>query len=393
MERVVIVATKRTAIGKFGGQFRQIDAVTLGKYCLQGLLADIPQAQKLVEEVWLGNVLGAGLGQNPARQVLLRAGLPVTATATTVNDVCGSSLKALRLAQMSLLLNEAQVVVAGGIENMSQAPILQSRPARKGQPENQQAPVDSLFHDGLTDSLTDQEMGLEVEALVKQQRISRFAQDQFALWSQEKAAAAETAGLFQNEIVPIPVADKLIKRDETIRRQTSLEKLGLLRPAFRADGTITAGNASPINDGASMLLLTTETFAREHQWPIEAFLEEFAEVGVSTPEFGLAPIAAVQVVLEKAQLTMNEIGVVELNEAFAAQALAVQKALEIPDDKLNPLGGAIALGHPLGATGTRMIATLITALKAKHAEHGLATLCIGGGQGIAWHLSREGLTK
>lgn len=392
MERIVIVAAKRTAIGKFGGQFSQVDAVTLGTACLQGLLADIPQANQLVEQVWLGNVLGAGLGQNPARQVLLRAGLPVTATATTINDVCGSSLKALHLAQMSLLLGDAQVVVAGGIENMSQAPILQSRPPKKGPAQQAATVVDSLFHDGLTDSLTDQAMGLEVEDLAEQAQISRSEQDQFALWSQEKAAAAETAGLFVDEIIPVTVADRMIARDETIRRNTSLTKLSQLRPAFRENGTITAGNASPINDGASMLLLTTATFAQEHDWPIEAYLAEFAESGVSSPEFGLAPISAVQTVLRKAHLAMDQIDVVELNEAFAAQALAVQQALAIPDYKLNPLGGAIALGHPLGATGTRMIATLITALKAKQACHGLATLCIGGGQGIAWHLSREGLS-
>ncbi|WP_125766821.1 thiolase family protein [Lapidilactobacillus wuchangensis] len=391
MERIVIVAAKRTAIGKFGGQFSQVDAVALGKACLQGLLATIPQASQLVEQVWLGNVLGAGLGQNPARQVLLRAGLPVTATATTINDVCGSSLKALRLAQMSLLLGDAQVVVAGGIENMSQAPILETRPPRKGQPVTTTNKVDSLFHDGLTDSLTDQAMGLEVEALAAQNQISRLAQDKFALWSQEKAAAAETAGLFVDEIIPVTVAGQVIAHDETIRRNTSLAKLSQLQPAFQAEGTITAGNASPINDGASMLLLTTATFAREHDWPIEAYLEEFAESGVASPEFGLAPITAVKTVLEKAHLTMAQIDVVELNEAFAAQALAVQTALAIPDSKLNPLGGAIALGHPLGATGTRMIATLLTALKTNQATHGLATLCIGGGQGIAWHLSREGL--
>lgn len=388
MEKVVIVAAKRTAIGRFGGQFKNTSAIQLGQACLTALLQTVPHAQEQVEQVLLGNVLSAGLGQNPARQVAIKSGLSQKVVATTVNDVCGSSLKALRFAQMSLLLGDSQVVVAGGIENMSQTPLLLPRPAKK-KPVDRQAPLtDSLFHDGLTDALTDTVMGKQVERLAQQAQISRRDQDQFALASQKKAQQAQTQGYFATEVAPVRVNGQMITQDEAPRPETNLTKLAALPPAFSKAGTITAGNASPLNDGASMVLLTTATHAQKMGWPILAQLDEFSEVGVASPNFGLAPVPAIQDLLHKMTITADQVDLFEINESFAAQVLMIQKELAIPESKLNIYGGAIALGHPLGASGTRLLTTLVTAMQQKQATHAIISMCIGGGQGIAWHLSR-----
>lgn len=388
MERVVIVAAKRTAIGRFGGQFKEMSAIELGQACLTALLQTVPQAQAQVEQVLLGNVLSAGLGQNPARQVAIKSGLKKQVVATTINDVCGSSLKALRFAQMSLLLGDSQVVVAGGIENMSQAPLLLPRPGKQKSVDRQAELTDSLFHDGLTDALTDTVMGKQVEQLAQQAQVSRLDQDQFALVSQQKAQRAQSQGQFAAEIAPVKVKGQVVTRDEAPRPQTSLAKLAALPPAFSQHGTITAGNASPLNDGASMVLLTTATHAQKMGWPILAQLNEFSEVGVASPEFGLAPIPAIQKLLSQMTITSDQIDLFEINESFAAQALLIQQELAIPTPKLNVYGGAIALGHPLGASGTRLLTTLLTAMQQKQATHAIISMCIGGGQGIAWHLSR-----
>ncbi|MFD1466157.1 thiolase family protein [Lapidilactobacillus mulanensis] len=391
MEKIVIVAAKRTPIGKFRGQFKEMSAVDLGVACLQGLLTEIPAAKSRIDQVLIGNVLGAGLGQDPARQVAIRSGLENEVTATTINDVCGSSLKALHFAQLSLLAGEANVIVAGGIESMSNAPLLLQRPEKKQAVDRQGVLTDSLFEDGLTDAMTHEAMGKQIEEMVANKKITREQQDEYALHSQQKAAAAIASSVFTDEIVPIEVDGEWITRDESVRSVTSLAGLASLRTSFDLEGTITAGNASPLNDGASMVLLTTETFAHEQNWPIMSFVGEFSEVGVASPDFGVAPIQAVKNVLASAKLDVDQIDLFELNEAFAAQAIAVCDGLKIPEDKLNISGGAIALGHPLGATGTRLIATLVHEMQRQKLSHGLATLCIGGGQGIAVHLNREGL--
>ena len=391
MEKIVIVAAKRTPIGKFRGQFKEMSAVDLGVACLQGLLTEIPAAKSRIDQVLIGNVLGAGLGQDPARQVAIRSGLENEVTATTINDVCGSSLKALHFAQLSLLAGEANVIVAGGIESMSNAPLLLQRPEKKQAVDRQGVLTDSLFEDGLTDAMTHEAMGKQIEEMVANKKITREQQDEYALHSQQKAAAAIASSVFTDEIVPIEVDGEWITRDESVRATTSLAGLASLRTSFDLEGTITAGNASPLNDGASMVLLTTETFAHEQNWPIMSFVGEFSEVGVASPDFGVAPIQAVKNVLASAKLDVDQIDLFELNEAFAAQAIAVCDGLKIPEDKLNISGGAIALGHPLGATGTRLIATLVHEMQRQKLSHGLATLCIGGGQGIAVHLNREGL--
>lgn len=391
MEKIVIVAAKRTPIGKFRGQFKEMSAVDLGVACLQGLLIEIPAAKSRIDQVLIGNVLGAGLGQDPARQVAIRSGLENEVTATTINDVCGSSLKALHFAQLSLLAGEANVIVAGGIESMSNAPLLLQRPEKKQAVDRQGVLTDSLFEDGLTDAMTHEAMGKQIEEMVANKKITREQQDEYAVHSQQKAAAAIASGVFADEIVPIEVAGEWITRDESVRATTSFAGLASLRTSFDSEGTITAGNASPLNDGASMVLLTTETLAHEQNWPIMSFVGEFSEVGVASPDFGIAPIQAVRNVLASAKLDVDQIDLFELNEAFAAQAIAVCDGLKIPEDKLNISGGAIALGHPLGATGTRLIATLVHEMQRQKLSHGLATLCIGGGQGIAVHLNREGL--
>ncbi|WP_461219135.1 thiolase family protein [Lapidilactobacillus salsurivasis] len=389
MERVVIIAAKRTAIGKFGGQFRTLSAVDLGVACLKGLLAAVPGGATQVDQVLLGNVLSAGLGQNPARLVAQQAGLAPQVTATTVNDVCGSSLKAMRFAQLTLAAGAARAIVVGGIESMSQAPFLLARPEKRQPVDRAGALTDSLFHDGLTDTLTEQAMGAQVEAMAQEQGFTRAQQDQYAVLSHEKATAATAAGRFQAEIVPVTVGDQAVTRDESIRPQTTLAALAQLPAAFAPAGTITAGNSSPLNDGASMVFLTTEREAQAQNWPIAAYLGEFSEVGAPSPQFGTTPIAAVQAVLAQARLSLAAIDVVELNEAFAAQALAVQTALQIPAAKLNPTGGALALGHPLAASGTRLVTTLLSEMGRRDLRNGLVTLCIGGGQGIAWRLYRE----
>lgn len=391
MEKVVIVAAKRTAIGKYLGQFKDVSAVELGVACLKGLLSEVDGVAEQVQQVLLGNVYSAGLGQNPARQVAISSGLQNSVTATTINDVCGSSLKALHFGQQALQLGEAQAIVVGGIESMSNTPLLLQRPAKKQPIDRDGELKDSLFGDGLTDALTGEGMGVQVERVAQQEGITRQQQDEFALKSQQKAAQAAANQAFAPEIVPVVVNGVEVVKDEAIRPNTTLAGLAGLKPAFAADGTITAGNASPLNDGASMVLLATEEFAKQQQWPILAYVEEFAEVGTSSELFGITPIAAVQQVLAQAHLTMDQIDVVELNEAFAAQALIVQQTLQIPEEKLNPFGGATALGHPLAATGTRMVTTLLNIMQQQQLNNGIATLCIGGGQGIALRLSREGL--
>lgn len=392
LEKVVIVAAKRTAIGKYLGQFKNLSAIDLGVACLKGLLASVPNATEQVEQVLLGNVYSAGLGQNPARQVAILSGLKNSITTTTVNDVCGSSLKALHFAQQTLQLGEAKVMVVGGIESMSNALLLLHRPDKKQPVDRAGELVDSLFNDGLIDGLTGDSMGLQVEEVARQYQVTRQQQDEFAVKSQEKATQAVAANVFADEIVPVAVDGEMVINDEAIRPTTTLTGLAQLKPSFAEDGTITAGNASPLNDGASMVLLATETFARQQEWPILAYVEEFAEVGDRSELFGITPIAAINQLLAKSQLALTQFGVIELNEAFAAQSIIVQNELKITDQQLNPFGGAIALGHPLGATGTRMITTLVNAMIHSNAQNGMASLCIGGGQGIALRLSREGLS-
>ena len=340
-----------------------------------------------IDEVIMGNVLQAGLGQNPARQAAIHAGLPHTIPAYTVNKVCGSGLKSVHLATYAIMSGDADVVIAGGMENMSQAPYLLKN-VRDGFRMGEQPLIDSMIHDGLWCAFNDYHMGITAENLCEKYAFTREALDEFAAWSQEKAANAIAEGRFQEEIVPIDVPQRkgeplIFKEDEYVRRDTTVEQLRTLRPAFKKDGLVTAGNASGINDGAAAVLLMSRQKAEQLGLKPLATIRANASAGVDPSLMGLGPVPATKKALDKAGLTLGQIDLIEANEAFAAQALAVGKELGIEREKLNVNGGAIALGHPIGASGTRILVTLLYELKRRNGRYGLATLCIGGGQGIA----------
>ena len=378
MREVVIMAACRTPLGKFGGALKNISAIELGSTVVKAALTRAKVDVNLVDEVIFGNVLGAGLGQNPARQVALKAGLQKNVAATTVNMVCGSGLKAVCLGASLIKAGDADVVVCGGTENMSQAPYLLPQ-MRFGARMGNKMAIDSLLHDGLQDAFSGEHMGLTAERLATKFKLSRQAQDEFALASQKKAQVAQQTGCFEEEI--IPVGD--LAADETIRYDTSLEKLAQLKPAFKTDGTVTAGNSSGINDGAAALVLMSKKKAQALGLSYLATIKAYANVGLEPEVMGLGPILAVRKLLAQTGLTLNEFDLVEANEAFSAQAMSVANELGLNLDKVNVNGGSLALGHPLGASGARILVTLLFALK-KHQKHlGLATLCVGGGQGVA----------
>jgi acetyl-CoA C-acetyltransferase len=387
-KEVVIVSAVRTAIGSFQGSLSGVSAPQLGAVVLEAALQRAGVAKEAVDEVIMGNVLQAGLGQNPARQAAIRAGLPQETPSMTINKVCGSGLKALHLATQAILCGDADVVLAGGMENMSQAPYLLEG-ARNGYRMGDQKVVDSMIRDGLWCAFNDYHMGITAENLCVEYGISREEQDEFAAWSQEKAQRALAEGRFRDEIVPVPIPQKkgdpvLFEVDEFPRAGVTVESLGKLRPAFKKDGTVTAGNASGINDGAAALLVMSGEKAAELGVKPLARIVANASAGVNPGIMGIGPVPATQRVLKKAGLSLDEIDLIEANEAFAVQSLAVGKALGIPRDKLNVNGGAIALGHPIGASGARVLVTLIHELhKRSGVKYGLATLCIGGGQGVA----------
>ncbi|MFG6213406.1 acetyl-CoA C-acetyltransferase [Streptococcus pyogenes] len=388
MKNIVIVEALRTSIGAFGGSFKSVSAVELGTTVLKKILDKTQVKPEMVDEVILGNVLHAGLGQNVARQVAVHSGIPEDKTAFTLDMVCGSGLKAIQLAAQSIMLGDADIVIAGGVENMSQAAYVSTQ-HRFGQRLGNSQLIDTLVHDGLTDAFNNYHMGITAENVAQKYGISREEQDQFALESQEKAAKALENHRFADEIVPVSVPQRrkdplIVTTDEYPKVDTSLEKLQQLRPAFLPkEGTVTAGNASGINDGAALLMLMTEEKALELGLTPLVTIESYASAGVAPELMGTGPIPATQKALKKAGLTISDLDLVESNEAFAAQSLAVLKDLKLNPEIVNVNGGAIALGHPIGASGARILVTLIHEMKKRQVTRGLATLCIGGGQGTA----------
>lgn len=385
-KEVVIVSAVRTAIGSFGGALKDVSAPQLGAIVIKEALAKAGLAPDSVDEVIMGNVLQAGLGQNPARQAAIGAGLPNEVSSMTINKVCGSGLKAVHLAAQAIIAGDADIVVAGGMENMSQAPYL-LQGARDGYRMDDQKVTDSMVHDGLWCSFNDYHMGVTAENLCTKYDLKREEQDQFAANSQQKAVQAIEDGKFKDEIVPVEVKKKkeilTIDTDEYPRKGTTAEKLGGLRPAFKKDGSVTAGNASGINDGAAAVVVMSKEKADKLGIKPLVKIVANASSGVDPSIMGIGPVTAVKKALEKGGQTLEDMDLVEANEAFAAQALAVGKELQFDSEKLNVNGGAIALGHPIGASGTRILVTLIHEMKRRDAKKGLATLCIGGGQGVA----------
>ncbi|MCI5775367.1 MAG: acetyl-CoA C-acetyltransferase [Aerococcus sp.] len=387
MQKVYIVAAKRTAIGKFGGSLREMPAVTMGEKVVANLFSGIDQSPTIADTLIFGNVLSAGLGQNVARQIALNSGMKEASTAYTVNMVCGSGMKAVDLGVKEIMLGDADTVVVGGTENMSRAPYVLPN-MRFGHTMNDDKVIDTMMSDGLQDAFSHAPMGLTAENIAEKYHIPRERQDAFAYRSQQKAMTAVQSEAFKEEIVPLTIPQRkgepqTFATDEFPRFDTSLEKLSKLKPTFKSGGTVTAGNASGINDGAAGLILMSEAKVKEYYLTPLAEIKAIGTGGVAPELMGTGPIPATEHALAKAQLTMADIDTVELNEAFASQAIAVQDTLAIPDAKLNPRGGAIALGHPIGASGARVLVSLVHELKQLHKRYGLATLCIGGGQGIA----------
>lgn len=387
-KNIVIVEALRTPIGSFGGAFKNTSAVELGTTVLKKILENTKIKPELVDEVILGNVLHAGLGQNVARQIAIHSGIPSDKTSFTLDMVCGSGLKAIELAAQSILLGDADIIIAGGVENMSQAAyVLQNQ--RFGQRLGNGAVIDTLVNDGLTDAFNHYHMGITAENVAKKYSITRIDQDKFSEESQSKAAKAIKNNVFKDEIVSVSIPQRkkdpiIMDTDEYPKFGTTFETLQKLRPAFQPiDGTVTAGNASGINDGAAMVMLMTEEKARELGLNILVSLTSYASAGVPPELMGTGPIPASKKALEKAQLTVSDLDLIESNEAFAAQSIAVLKELELNPEIVNVNGGAIALGHPIGASGARILVSLIHEMKRRKATNGLATLCIGGGQGTA----------
>lgn len=391
MTRVVLAAAYRTPIGVFGGAFKDVPAYDLGATLIEHIIKETGLNPSEINEVIIGNVLQAGQGQNPARIAAMKGGLPETVPAFTVNKVCGSGLKSIQLAYQSIVTGENDIVLAGGMENMSQSPMLVNN-SRFGFKMGHQSMVDSVVYDGLTDVFNQYHMGITAENLVEQYGISREEQDAFAVNSQQKAVRAQQNGGFDSEIVPVSIPQRkgepiVVSKDEGVRGDASVEKLSRLRPAFKKDGTVTAGNASGINDGAAMMLVMSEDKAKELDIEPLAVLDGFGSHGVDPSIMGIAPVGAVEKALKRSKKELSDIDVFELNEAFAAQSLAVDRELKLPPEKVNVKGGAIALGHPIGASGARVLVTLLHQLNDE-VETGLTSLCIGGGQAIAAVVSK-----
>ncbi|EMT39043.1 acetyl-CoA acetyltransferase [Thermoanaerobacter thermohydrosulfuricus WC1] len=387
MREAVIVSGARTAIGKFGGSLAGIPVVDLGAIVVKEALKRANIAPEQVDEVLMGNVIQAGLGQNPARQSAVKAGIPVEATAVTINMVCGSGLRTVTMAAQAIMTGDAEIVVAGGMENMSRAPYLLNE-ARFGYRMNDGKIVDSMVYDGLNDVFNQYLMGITAENVAERYEITREEQDEFALRSQKLAEAAITSGRFNDEIVPVLIPQKKgdpieFKTDEHYRPGTTLEALSKLKPAFKPNGTVTAGNASGINDGAAAVVVMSKDKAKELGITPLATIKSYAYAGVDPSVMGLGPIYSTRKALDKAGLKIEDIDLIEANEAFAAQALAVAKELKFNMNKVNVNGGAIALGHPIGASGARILVTLLYEMKKRGSHLGLATLCIGGGMGIS----------
>ena len=393
-KEIVIASACRTAIGKFGGTLKDVPAVELGATVIKEAVNRAGIKPEQVNEVIFGNVITAGLGQNPARQASIKAGLPVECTAMTINIVCGSGLKAVALAANQIKAGEAEIVVAGGMENMSAAPYA-SFGTRWGARMNATQMIDCTVNDGLWDAFNNYHMGITAENVAEQWGLTRQAQDEFAVRSQNRAEEAVDGGVFDDEIVPVIIPQRKgdpieFKRDEHLSRGNTMEKVAKLKPAFKKDGgTVTAANASGINDGAAALVIMSKEKADELGIKPLATILSYATGGVDPAIMGTGPIPATRMALEKAGLTINDIDLVEANEAFAAQSLAVAHDLEFDMEKVNVHGGAIALGHPVGASGARILVTLLYEMARRDAKQGLATLCIGGGMGQALIVKRD----
>ena len=392
MKPVVIVAAKRTAIGKFGGSLAKIAAPDLGAVVLRALLEQTGVAGEAIDEVILGQVLTAGAGQNPARQTVIKAGLPNSVSAMTINKVCGSGLKAVMLGAQAIACGDADIVIAGGQENMSaSAHILPN--SREGFRMGNASLVDTMIKDGLWDAFNDYHMGITAENVAQQFNISREMQDAFALASQQKAIAAQDAGKFADEIVPVQIPQRkgepvIFEVDEYINRKTNAESLAGLRPAFDKAGSVTAGNASGINDGAAMVMLMSADKARELNLTPLATIQSYASAAIDPAIMGMGPVNASRQALSKAGWSADELDLMEINEAFAAQAAAVNQEMQWDTSKINVNGGAIALGHPIGASGCRILVSLLHEMQKRDAKKGLAALCIGGGMGVALAVAR-----
>ncbi len=386
MTEVVIVSAVRTALGSFNGSLANVPAVELGSIVIKEALNRAGVAPDQVDEVIFGNVLQAGLGQNPARQASILAGIPESVPAISINKVCGSGLRTVAFAAQSIISGDNDIVVAGGMENMSMAPFLLDK-ARWGYRMGDGKLVDSMIQDGLWDAFNNYHMGITAENVAEKYGITREDQDAFSLNSQQKANLAIEKGLFKEEIVPVLIkgrkGDTIFDTDEFPKKDSSAEGLAKLKPAFKKDGTVTAGNASGINDGAAAFVMMSTEKAKELGLKPMAKVLANASAGVDPKIMGIGPIPASQKALKKANLTIDDLDLIEANEAFAAQAIAVGKELKIDPSKLNITGGAVALGHPIGASGARILVTLLHGLKRENKKYGLATLCIGGGQGTA----------
>jgi acetyl-CoA C-acetyltransferase len=392
MSDVVIVAAGRTAIGSFGGNLATIPAATLGAKVIAALLARTGIPPEAVDDVVMGQVLTAGVGMNPARQAAIGAGLPHGVPCMTINKVCGSGLKAVALAAQSIRAGDAEIAIAGGQENMSLAPHVLPG-SRLGQKMGEWKLVDTMINDGLWDIFNNIHMGITAENIAKKYQLTREEQDAFAALSQQNAESAQKAGRFKDEIIPIEIPQKkgdpiVFDSDEFPRHGTTAESLGKLRPAFAKEGTVTAGNASGINDGAAAAIVMSAARAKALGLTPLARIAAYASAGVDPAIMGTGPIPATRRCLEKAGWQVQDLDLIEANEAFAAQALSVNRELGWDLDKVNVNGGAIALGHPIGASGARVLVTLLYELKRRDAHRGLATLCIGGGQGIALAVER-----
>jgi len=384
---IAIVAATRSPIGRFQGGLSTVPAHDLSAQLIRAVLQSTGVAAEQIDEVILGQILTAGAGQNPARQAAVNSGLPYEVPSMSLNKLCGSGLKAVHLAAQAIALGDADLVLAGGQESMSLAPFVVHK-ARTGLGLGHAMMDDTLLRDGLTDAFHNYHMGITVENLAERYGITREQQDAFAVESQRKAVAAMEAGRFKDEITPIDVPQRKgdpvrVEADEQPRAQTTLESLAKLRPAFKKDGTVTAGNASTINDGAAVLLLASAEKAKELGLPVLAWIRGWASTGVDPAIMGIGPVSASRKVLKKVGWELDQLDLIEANEAFAAQSLAVAKDLQWDMDKVNVNGGAIALGHPIGASGARVLVTLVHEMRRRGAQKGLATLCIGGGQGVA----------
>ncbi|HEX5485443.1 acetyl-CoA C-acetyltransferase [Limnobacter sp.] len=392
MTEVVIVAAGRTAIGKFGGSLAKISAPELGAHVIKGLLEKTGVKGEQISEVILGQVLTAGSGQNPARQAVIKAGLPVSVPALTINKVCGSGLKAVMLGAQAIACGDAEIVIAGGQENMSAAPHVMLG-SRDGFRMGDAKLVDTMIVDGLWDVYNQYHMGITAENVAEKYSVNRAEQDEFAVKSQNKAEAAIKAGKFKDEIIPLSIPQRkgdpvVFDTDEFPRLGATLDQMTALKPAFKKDGSVTAANASGLNDGAAAVMLMSAAKAKELGLPVLAKIQAYASAGLDPTIMGMGPVPASKKCLEKAGWTPAELDLMEINEAFAAQACAVNKEMGWDTSKINVNGGAIALGHPIGASGCRVLVSLIHEMNKRDAKKGLASLCIGGGMGVALAVSR-----